>query len=186
MNNKKIAIFERDFIGGTPRVERFENENGNRSVDVLSVSDGTLKNRTVYATIGLHKTDLGLSVRGVPLRAELILAAKAENDLNKNMIASAAFSGMESGSLKPGTIIHDIIGEYIKDTEVKHFVCMSPVFWKDYRPLKGEDETVAWLQLVPITEAELAFIEKNGLDAFDRHLEEKKIDVTRFKRKSSV
>lgn len=186
MKNKTIAMYERDFIGGTPKVERFENDDSTKSIDILSVNDGYLKNRSVYATIGLHKEDIGLSVDGVPLRVELIFAAKADHELNKNILASAAFECMDHKLMKPGTVIPNVIHAYIKDCDVKHFVCMTPVFWEKYKGLKGEDETVVWLQLVPVTDAELKYIDDNGLQAFDQLLEAKKADITAIRRKSIV
>lgn len=186
MKNKTIAVYERDFIGGTPKVERFENDDADKSVDILSVNDGYLKDRSVYATIGLHKEDLGLSVDGLPLRAELIFAAKADHELHKNILASAAFECMDQKQIKPGTVIPNIIHSYIKNCEVRHLVCMTPVFWEKYKPLEGEDEVVAWLQLVPVTDAELTYIEENGLSAFDQLLAEKDVDITRIKRGSII
>ena len=186
MNNKTIAMYERDFIGGTPKVERFENDDADKSIDILSVNDGCLKNRSVYATIGLHKEDIGLSIDGIPLRAELIFAAKADHELNKNILASAAFECMERKQMKPGILIPNVIHSYIKDCDVKHFVCMTPVFWENCKVLKDEDETVAWLQLVPVTDAELAYIESNGLSAFDELLAAKNADITAIRRKSII
>ena len=186
MNNRTISGHELDFIGGTPAVTRFENEEGTRSIDILSVHDGYLKERSVYATIGLHREDTGLSVHGKPLRTELIFAALNDHELNMNILASAAFECMDRHLLKPGCVIHNVIPAYIKDTEVRHFVCMTPVFWERYSSLETDDEIAVWLQLVPVSDSELTFIEKEGLERFDRLLFETNTDITRLRRHSII
>ena len=185
-DNRKIAKYALKFIGGTPEAERYYDQQETHAVDIMTSRGGKLKNRVVYATIGLHRKDLGLNYGSVPLRTELIMAASKDQDRNKNIIADAAFYAMNSEGFAYGAIIPDVIGNRIPSASVKHAVCLSPVFWKDYAPLQTEDETVAWLQLVPVTDQEMEFITAVGLDDFDRLLEESGADITDFSRKSII
>jgi hypothetical protein len=63
---------------------------------------------------------------------------------------------------------------------------MTPVFWERYSSLETDDEIAAWLQLVPVSDSELTFIEKEGLERFDRLLSETNTDITRLRRHSII
>ena len=93
---------------------------------------------------------------------------------------------MDTKSCAHGMLIPNAIRSYVKGTELKHAVLMSPVFWPDYQVLEDDDCMVAWLMVVPITDSEKKYIEQNGVAAFDSLLERKDADVTNMQRKPVV
>ena len=93
---------------------------------------------------------------------------------------------MDTKSCAHGILIPNAIRSYVKGTELKHAVLMSPVFWPDYQVLEDDDCMVAWLMVVPITDSEKKYIEQNGVAAFDSLLERKDADVTNMQRKPVV
>lgn len=185
MNNKTIAKYELSFIGGKPEVNRFYNADNTKSIDVLSVNDAE-SDRTTCATIGLNDVDIGLTVEDKSLRVELIATAYLEADQLGCIISSIAFDIIDAGVCTHGMVIPNVVNAYIKDTEMKHALLMSPVFWPEYKTLEDDDSIVAWLMMIPISDSERTYIEKNGIDSFDRLIELKKSDVLDYNRKSLI
>jgi hypothetical protein len=63
---------------------------------------------------------------------------------------------------------------------------LSPVFWTDYAPFETENQIVAWLLMVPISDREFDYIEANGIDEFDKKREEADVDILDLTRDSVV
>jgi hypothetical protein len=184
MDNKTVAKHALGFIGGKPKVDRFYNEDESESVDIMSVDGGEIQGVRTCATIGLNGTDIGLTAKEKTLRVELIASGTAEAGELGCILATAALEIMEQGRCFYGMIFPNVISSYMKDTDMKHAVLMSPAYWPKYYSLEEKDAIVTWLMLVPISEAEKAYIHINGVDAFDRLLGEKDADVLDYSRKS--
>lgn len=183
MDNKAVAKHELSFLGGKPKVNRHYNVNNDKRIDVLSVNTSA-SNDAICTTIGLNGVDIGLISRNKSLRVELIATANIETDQLGNIVSSIAFDIMDTSICSYGMIIPNVINYYIKDTEMKHALLMSPIFWPNYRAFEDEDVIVTWLMIVPISDSERSYIEKNGIDSFDHLMEFKKIDIINYYRKS--
>ena len=82
------------------------------------------------------------------------------------------------------------IQEHLKENfQVNHIFFTQPFLW-DLESFDFDEEYVTWLQAIPITEAELQFIEKHGAEVGAQKLEalfeEHQIDVYDFMRPSVV
>ncbi len=186
MDNKKIAKYALSFIGGTPKVERFYNEDESKTIDIMTCTGGKYKDIITLATIGLSGMDIGLSINGTPLRVELMITGLAGNDALGNVLSTAAFGVMDDGYCNYGMVIRNVFSDNGIQSLLNHVVLLSPVFWENYEVLSAEDRTVAWLLAIPISESEYAFIEKNGIAAFDKLLEDKGADVFDFNREPII
>ena len=186
MDNKKVAKHALGFIGGKPGVSRYYNRDESKQIDIMTSDSGVIKGVPTCAPIGLNQTDIGLTANGKKLRVELMAVCELSADVLGNILASIAFEVMDHKTCSYGMVVPDIISSYVRKTDFKHVVLMSPVFWPKYKTLEDGEYTVAWLMAVPVTDAEKAYIERNGADAFDRLLEEKNADVISMKRKSVV
>ena len=183
---QKIADHSLKFIGGNPEVYEYNNDNKSHSIDVASFYDSKYEDAVVVSTIGLSDYDIGFIVEDKPLRTELLAIADKDCDFIQNVIATVAYEIMDYGYAEYGQIIDDVVSEYISDVDVKHILLLSPPFWEDYEALDTEEVVVTWLFVVPITDDEKEYIISNGVDAFDKLMEEKNIDILDFNRKSIV
>jgi hypothetical protein len=186
MDNKKVAKYALGFIGGKPNVSRYYNDDETKKIDIMTSESGVIKGIPTCATIGLCQTDIGLSTNGKKLRVELVAACDLNSEILGNILATISFDVMDTKSCAHGMLIPNVIRSYVKGTELKHVVLMSPVFWSKYQVLEDDDCMVAWLMVVPITDSEKNYIEHNGIAAFDSLLERKDADVINMQRKPIV
>lgn len=186
MDKKIIAKYTLEFIGGTPKVERFYNVDESKAIDILSSDFGELKGVSTCATIGVSNVNIGLSAKGKTLRVELIAAGAVEDEILGNILSSIAFDIFNSKTCVYGMIIPNIISTYIRDIDMKHIVLMSPVFWSKYCSYEDENTIVTWLMVVPISDSEKSYIEDKGIDFFDKLLGEQDTDVLDYYRDSML
>lgn len=186
MDNKKVAKHALGFIGGKPNVSRYYNVDETKKIDVMKSDSGVIKGIPTCATIGLSQTDIGLSVKGKELRVELVASCDLNPETLGNILATISFETMDTKSCAYGMLIPNAISSYVKETELKHAVLMSPVFWPKYQVLEDDECTVAWLMVVPVTDSEKKYIEQNGVAAFDSLLEREDTDIINMKRESVV
>lgn len=186
MDKKKIAKYALQFIGGKPRVDRYYNRDESKQIDIMISDSGVIKGVPTCSTIGLSETDIGLYANGKKLRVELMAVCELENEILCNILSTIAFDVKDSKSCGYGMIIPNAISNYDADTELKHAVLMSPVFWPEYKPLEDIGYIVVWLMVVPITDSEKQFIEERGIAAFDVMLEKHHADVINIKRKTVI
>mgnify|MGYP005762136463 CR=1 FL=1 len=186
MDNKKIAKHALSFIGGKPNVVRYYNDDKSKNIDIMISNSGVIKGIPTCATIGLNQIDIGFSTKGKKLRVELVAACNLTPETLGNILATISFEIMDAKSCAYGLLISNVISSYVKETELKHVILMSPVFWPKYKALADEDCTIAWLMAVPITDSEKKYIEQNGVSAFDCLLERKEANVINIRRGSVV
>lgn len=172
---KTLARYLRSTLGGSPAIDRFWDENGERSVDVLSVNDTPWFGTTTCATLGLLEMPSSTMPDGMPLRVELIAATSGTECAE--LVASCAFILMNSDvSARPGLIVPDVVALHLPDSEQKHAMLVPPSFW-ELETQRLPTMLVTWLQLIPISHAERAFATRNGSDALEELLEEYQADV---------
>lgn len=186
MDNKTVAKHALGFIGGKPNVSRYYNDDESKKIDIMTSDSGVIKGIPTCATIGLNQTDIGLSAKGKKLRVELVATCEIYPEILGNILATLSFEIMDTKSGAYGMIIPNVIGSYVKWSELKHVVLMSPVFWPEYQVLEDEEFMIAWLMAVPITDSEKKYIEQNGIGAFDNLLERKGADVINMQRGTVV
>ena len=92
---------------------------------------------------------------------------------------------MQRKKCYPGLIIKNIVKEYI-DADMKHILLNDPFMWDNARSFSVGDITVAWLMAIPVSDAEMAYADKHGVEALEDLLEEKDVDVADLWRKSVI
>lgn len=182
MDQKEVARYALSFIGGKPGVSAYYNDDETKEIDIMACIDEEDGENITYATIGLCQVDIGRTLEDEPLRAELMMAATAGTEVYGNILASAAFVIQDAKDCDFGMVIDNVVGEYAKDSDLRHVVLMYPVFWPEYKAYKSKEATVAWLLAVPITEKEKQYIMEHGIDAFDALLEERDVDISDLSR----
>lgn len=184
MINKKIAQSEVDFFGGSPEVYRYYDEKEDKSIDVLCCYNVPQLGVQSCATIGLNATNIGLVNGGKSLRVELLGASDCKNEYWKNIMATTAFEVMDSKKCFPGYIVEDVVNQYISGSKMKHVLLTNPFLWEEVSSLDLDEIHVAWLMMVPISDKELKYAQKYGVDALETLFEKKQIDIYDIYRKS--
>ena len=182
MDNKKIAQHALAFIGGTPTVFEYQNEDNTVSVDIMTCPDKTASKLSTLSTIGLANADIGKEFDGKPLKVELMMIGRKDKEIFANILAEAAFRIKENQHCEFGLIIENVIEPYIDTAALKHVVLMQPVFWKNYSPCELDGNIIAWLLALPISEKERLYIAQNGIDKFDEMLEKAGVDLADLQR----
>ena len=186
MDNKQISKHALGFIGGKPTVNCYTNNSKEKHIDVMCCKDSQYSDTNVYASIGLNEMDGNIISDNVSVRIELIGIALDNSDYMGNIIASTAFEIMDNGTFGYGEVIQNVVGEYVQDTNLKHVVLVSPVYWEEYAPLVDKGISVSWLMIVPITDEEKNFINLYGIDAFESRLANSSFDILDMYRSSVV
>ena len=186
VDKKTIAKYALSFIGGNPKVAEYYNDERTKTIDIMTCKDSSVSENITIATIGLAETNIGKEVGNKKLRVEIIMAGVANNDLYQNILSSTAFVIQDAKDCDFGMIIKDVVSQYVPNSELQHVVLLHPVFWPNYKALDEKDVIVAWLMAIPITEDERQYIQHEGLDVFERMLEEKNADISDLNRGSCL
>lgn len=151
--NKTIAKTLAHVFGGTPRVQKFWDDNREQSVDILRCENQPQKGVTSFATIGLSDWPLIQDGEEYPVRIEILGVCGSTFQCFDNAISTAAFCIINSGWFcSPGTIFPDIFTMYKNSTSLQHMAFTSPFLWgSDLKTLEFPEKNVAWLLAVPIS-----------------------------------
>lgn len=185
MARHALAVFE-----GTPVVHAYHHDEIDMSIDILAVDDSPDDGLVSYSTLGLFEAELRHD-DGEPLetRVELCAEAPQEQDLWGNILSTAAFGLMRDGAaVMPGSALPGCVGEYYPEASVPHLYLCVPFSWQDgeFRRLELDGQVVNWLQGFPISDAELAYLEEQGAEAFEDLLLEHDPDLYDLERDSVV
>ena len=186
MNNKQIAKHALSFIGGSPAVNCYYNDDRSKQIDIMCCKESKYSATNIYASIGLNEFDGGITSENISVRIELIAVAPAESDYMGNVVASAAFEIIDNGSFAYGDVIQNVVGAYCPDTDLKHAVLVSPVYWEEYTPFVEGEISVSWLMMIPVTTDEMLYIRSNGINSFEKLLAEKQVDILDLQRPSVI
>jgi antitoxin YqcF len=188
-DNKKIAQAVKDIFGGEPIVRKYWDERNENHIDILMDRDIPEKGVTSFSTLGLSDHNIGLSIKKVPLRIEIVGACGSQFDGFPNILSTCAFNIINSSfACRPGTIFPAVVKMYFPDIPMKHIFFKPPFLWgkkmkkMDFTPRK----IVTWLQAIPISDEEFKFADDNGPEELDKLFTDKQIDVFNLRRPSAI
>ena len=185
-DNKTIARTAVGAFGGSPKVTRFWDADEESFVDLLTCEGGPRDGVTSFSTLGLSDSPLLVDGREAGIRVELVGACASTCDAFGNILSTAAFCIINSKwSCSPGTMFPDIVGMYDCSSTMKHLLFVPPFLWEErLETLDFDSKTVAWLLAVPVSDAEYAFAQSEGVEALENLFEEKQIDIYDINRPS--
>lgn len=158
----------------------------NASFRVGTYLDQPVEGAFTLATIGLSETPQH-GPESEPVRQELLLCAwdGFRHDSLYSTLFSVAQLVHDSGeTANPGAVL-ELPQPVVQGGSLRHLFVYIPIYHSDDLhavPLGGEAVEVLWL--IPITEKEAAFIEKNGPEAFDQLLGREDPDLLDLERPS--
>lgn len=174
--NKSLARYLRDVTQGSPTVTKYWDDARASDVDIMILKDVPAGGVSTYATLALSDAATGLTSNDKPLGVEIVLALATACAEGANMIATCGFS-IKKGEVTPtpGAIIPRVL-ELYGARDMKHAMLISPFLW-DLQTQFFPAKTVAWLQVLPISDAERDYALANGAEALEDRFEEHQIDV---------
>jgi antitoxin YqcF len=165
--DKRVGLKVADAFddGEFDRVARFWTEDESAFVDVAKYDGSPGPGIASYATLGLSAAPLMDGTTEMPFRVEICGAADDGYDGFANMLASVAFEVLDGGFVYPDRIIGGVVEGYYPDLEMKHLLLMSPFLWGErLRSFDAGGRQVAFLQAVPISNAELDLAMRTSVD----------------------
>jgi hypothetical protein len=185
-DNKIIAKTAARIFGGIAKVHTYWDDNENSSIGVLSCFGSPQIGVTSYATVGLSDAPLHKDNTILPMGLELVGACGDSFPKFDNALATAAFYIINSKwGCFPGSIFPDMLSMYNASTTMCHLLFVPPILWDErLETLYLETKTVAWLQAIPVSDAELEYAKAEGPDKLEDLFEKKQIDVFDLERPS--
>ncbi|WP_459616805.1 suppressor of fused domain protein [Bordetella sp. 2513F-2] len=185
---KTVARHAWAVFGGEPVVHAWHHDALDLSIDIIEVDDSPYEGLVSYSTIGLFELDLRQD-DGSPMSTQVELCAEAPHEQEEwgGILSTAAFVLMRAGqAVRSGSVLPDCVSEYYPETTVPHLYLCAPYAWNDteFPPVAFDGTQVNWLQVVPISEAERAYLEREGQEAFEDALVEADPDIYSLDRPS--
>jgi antitoxin YqcF len=176
-DDKFLARYLGDALKGEPSIDEYWDENDANSVDVMTVDDVPWAGVTTAATLGLSNTSVGYEVEGQALRVEILMPYASDEVDGPNIVATVALNVINSQmDAEPGIVHLGVVEMYLRDSDMKHVLLTHPFTWA-LQSQKLTRKTVAWLQGVPISQAEYELALESGVDELENLLEAKSADV---------
>ncbi|SDG75040.1 Suppressor of fused protein (SUFU) [Selenomonas sp. WCT3] len=187
--NKKIFqcyvdnIVENDSLDKI-KVFKYGDEKEKHMIDLFQApEDGIIS----YGTIGTYEYDIGMSLDGKSLRGEFLGVAYEDDKTFSNIISTCSFNIINSKyGFEPGLVYPNVVNMYYPDVNMKHIYLATPFIWDGEYTVDIGPYIVTWLQVLPISDAELEYIKRNGSEAFEDLLDKKEVDFLNLNRPSIV
>ncbi|WP_257350215.1 suppressor of fused domain protein [Pseudalkalibacillus decolorationis] len=184
--NKIIAKSALQAFGGSPKVNKYWDDQHKSSIDILSASDRPYEGVSSYSTLNLSDYSIDLLIDEKPLTIEIVGACYTEFNLFSNVLSTCAFNIINSNySCAPGVIFRDVLKMYYPNTEMEHILFAPPFLWEEsLKTIEFSNKCVTWLLAVPISEKEYHYAEEHGPENLEKLFEHEKIDIFNIERKS--
>ena len=185
-NKKEIFKLIHNEVKLAPKVVSFRDETNQYSVDMYIGENRPDIGLSTYSTIGLSEHTIDLFDRtGREIRVEFIGMCGSDFAEFPNIIASCAFNIIKDRySCMPGMVNINAIDDYYDGLEMRHIYYTYPSYWENLQGVIIGGHIVNWLFTVPISDNELKYLEKNGMDKFEKLLEENNTEVYDIFRRS--
>ncbi len=183
-----IANYLREAFTGTPSVHRYYAADNVRYVDIITTPHDD--NVTYLGTIGCSNRKM----KGQPrnqreIRVEIITAVDTEyTELMAETLSFLTFClDTDKVFYHPGVVIENSIPTSPL-TKMRHIYLCDPFLWENGLPsIQFEKYPVAFLYALPITDAEIKYHMKNGINSFEGLLQKDGgIDYNNLSRKSQI
>ncbi len=178
-------------FGGDPRVILHGDEKEKSFVNIFKSIDKPQVGVTSYGTLGLSDYPLIKDGKEFDTRVELVGACGSNFKDFENILATAAFSVINSKWFCcPGAVFPDVVSMYKASKTLRHVFFAPPSSWegsaKLNKTIQLETMKLTWLLVVPISEKEYRLVENEGAKKLENLFEEKRIDIFNLNRPSVV
>lgn len=183
-NNKLAANELWKTWGDRPAIHRHLDAAEENDILIASLEDCPWEGVRAVGTISLSDHDLGMG----PVRVELVGAFPATFERAADVAATCAFNAFKDGKpARPDAVHPRVLEMYMPETTTPHILLCDPFVWPlGPKTIKRDDYSIAWLMMMPITQAEWIFGDIHGPEALRSRLEKANADFLDFQRPSVV
>ncbi len=187
-DNIKMARFIAGAIGFEPHVNPYYDEDESHKLSLLSLVDPIDRNVNIYCTIGLsdykNRVEVKDGFENIPV--ELLMTGYKQFDKVPNVLSTTCFFIMKDGyECRPGSVFKYMLDYYYKGLTMRHVYFTSPFLWQEkLDQLELESKQVAFLLIIPISDAELDYKIRHGDEALEDLLQENEINFYDLNRPS--
>jgi antitoxin YqcF len=182
--NKQIARTLAALFGGTPKVTQYLDRDEKAEIAILSSTDRPEEGLISFGTVGLSDYPIPGTLRP-PLGVEI--AAISDLPEFAAVLSTAAFCVINSGwQAEPGRVFPDVVAAHLPDTTVPHLMFVTPYSWDDLPSRALTGKTVAWVQAIAISDAEMHFVRDHGAEGLEELFEDAQPDFLDLERPSTV
>lgn len=180
-----VGRYVRSQFGDKTKVIRYGDDTGKEDVFLASGEDVPVEGVTSYGTVGLSKY---IQHSGTtPVHVELLGACATDVPVFANVVTSCVFDHIHNGTnIAYGSYIENILDQYAISTTLRHVTFVAPFLWEGFAAREIVDVKIHWLLVLPISNAELVFLESNGVEALENLFEQKQIDIYDINRPSAA
>ena len=185
-DHQALADYLTDILGGSAAIEAYWDKPRRSSIDIVTAIDQPDQGLTTCSTLGLSDYPIGLISDGLQVRAELMLTLRSADKDIQGMLATCSMDVInDKFPIRPGSILPKVVELYRPDLAMKDMFVVDPFTWNlEARTLPTKK--VAWLAVVPISEAERNHARTNGSEALDALLEARGVEIFNLERPSSL
>jgi hypothetical protein len=154
-------------------------------IDIFEKSDTPSEGVSVFSTVGLYNYYGGtLSGNNKELNPEIMFVSSSELNYSPGILSTLAFMIIRGElDVEPGMIYENLTSEDYPDSDMKHALLAYPYSW-EMGYVELPKTVVPWLQVVPISDAELKCLQKSGYDKLRQLFEDNDIEEFNLYRKS--
>lgn len=183
-SNEQKELYKRlsPILGIESKVVGYGDDKNNLSIDILTCPDPIDKNVYFYSTLGLFNNVINNN------RYEILMTGYNRYEYVSNVLSSCAFFVIKNGwECKIGSIFETILDMYYPNFEMKHIVFVAPYIWEEkLEDFELGNNKINFVLGIPISQKELEYKNKNGLDALETLLEEHDTDIFDIERSSLI
>jgi hypothetical protein len=186
--HKAIAKRCASVFGGSPKVNRFWDNEKVSCIDLLRCEGAPQPGVTSFSTIGLSDETLKLEGNETDIRVELLGACGSGFKSFDNVLATTAFHIKNSGWFpEPLQIFPKMVAIHDASETMQHVFFLPPFLWEpEFATQTIGDHTISWLLVIPISDHEYTYAKTKGGGALEDLFVEKQIDVFDLNRPSVV
>lgn len=183
-NKDQKELYKRlsPILGISTKVTEYGDDQNKITIDILSCPDPIDKNVNFYSTLGLFNTIVDNN------RYEMMMAMYEKYKFAPNILSTCAFFTIKSNwKCRIGSVFETMVEMYYPNLDMKHILFVSPYIWAEkLEDFELSGNVINFVLGIPISEKELQFKNKNGLDRLETLFEDNEIDVFNIERNSVI
>lgn len=163
---RQLLAYTQNHVGPVSSVTAWESNAGSIKVPIGCVQNSPDRNLQSYATLGLSDYPIGLRNKdGLEIRVELLGTARAYTESFLPGFGDSALQVADSSYQPfPGRVFPNMFSNQLPPLpNTLHALLWYPFAWEtDFENLTVEGVEINWLTVLPITDEEFAFVQRNG------------------------
>ncbi|TDK32129.1 suppressor of fused domain protein [Rhizobium deserti] len=188
--NRELARSIAKILGGTPSVREYFDDDKVATINIMTCTDAPQDAVNSYSTLALSDVAvIDAEGDGHNFGIEIVAACETDAEQFVNALSTCAFNIIKDGTpVYPGVVFPRVLDLYEGlSSTLSHAFLVDPFLWgEELSSRKMGSKTVAFLQMIPISDSEYTFLQKQGPEALEEQFEKHQIDIFDINREPVV